>query len=58
MIMQDVNHQLFSESVWNECTLSLEEIREEVILDILKKFNLHIYKDNHPMALSGGRSSA
>ncbi|NFE80302.1 energy-coupling factor ABC transporter ATP-binding protein [Clostridium sporogenes] len=55
MIMQDVNHQLFSESVWNECTLSLEEIREEVILDILKKFNLHIYKDNHPMALSGGQ---
>ncbi|MDS1007411.1 ABC transporter ATP-binding protein [Clostridium sporogenes] len=55
MIMQDVNHQLFSESVWNECTLSLEEIKEEVILDILKKFNLHIYKDNHPMALSGGQ---
>ncbi|MBW5456210.1 ABC transporter ATP-binding protein [Clostridium sporogenes] len=55
MIMQDVNHQLFSESVWNECTLALEEIKEEVILDILKKFNLHIYKDNHPMALSGGQ---
>lgn len=54
MIMQDVNHQLFSESVWNECTLS-KEVDDIVVSDLLKAFQLHDYKEKHPMALSGGQ---
>ncbi|MBU3186320.1 ABC transporter ATP-binding protein [Clostridium estertheticum] len=55
MIMQDVNHQLFAESVWNECKLSTKEVEDEDILSVLKEFNLDIYKEKHPMVLSGGQ---
>lgn len=54
-VMQDVNHQLFSDSVWNECELALQEEKKEEIEDILKGFDLLELKDRHPMALSGGQ---
>ena len=53
--MQDVNHQLFSDSVWNECELSMPECPAERIEQILKAFDLFDFKDRHPMALSGGQ---
>ncbi len=53
--MQDVNHQLFSDSVWEECELSMTESRAQEIEKILKAFDLLEYKDCHPMALSGGQ---
>lgn len=31
LVMQDVNHQLFSDSVWDECELSMPEGRAEEI---------------------------
>ncbi|SHN74821.1 ABC transporter ATP-binding protein [Desulfitobacterium chlororespirans] len=52
-VMQDVNHQLFSDSVGNECALSGAGRPE--IEDVLKTFDLYTYKDSHPMALSGGQ---
>ncbi|WP_261795586.1 ATP-binding cassette domain-containing protein [Methanobrevibacter oralis] len=52
--MQDVNHQLFTESVLEELLLSMDEEDENKALDILKKLNLDKLKDTHPMALSGG----
>lgn len=56
MIMQDVNHQLFGESVWNECELCRDKnITDEQIEQILKSFDLFEFKDKHPMALSGGQ---
>ena len=54
MVMQDVNHQLFTESVLEELLLSMDEEDENKALDILKKLNLDKLKDTHPMALSGG----
>ncbi|ETJ17693.1 ABC transporter related protein [human gut metagenome] len=55
MIMQDVNHQLFAESVWDECKLSKKKVEDNRVLSLLKEFNLDMYKENHPMALSGGQ---
>lgn len=55
LVMQDVNHQLFSDSVWDECELSIPEGRAEEIEKILKAFDLLEFKERHPMALSGGQ---
>lgn len=54
-VMQDVNHQLFSDSVWNECELSLSESKKTNIEKVLKAFDLWEFRDKHPMALSGGQ---
>lgn len=54
MVMQDVNHQLFTESVLDELLLSMDEENEDKAIEILKKLNLDKLKDTHPMALSGG----
>lgn len=54
LVMQEVNHQLFSDTVFGECeqlgTADPEEIRR-----VLKHFDLDAYEDVHPMALSGGQ---
>ncbi|MBB5263761.1 energy-coupling factor transporter ATP-binding protein EcfA2 [Catenibacillus scindens] len=54
-VMQDVNHQLFSDSVWNECELAQPDCPAERIEEILRSFDLLDFKDRHPMALSGGQ---
>lgn len=60
MIMQDVNHQLFTESVEEEVLLSVpenlpDEERERIALDALKMLDIDQYAQMHPMALSGGQ---
>lgn len=56
MIMQDVNHQLFGESVWNECELSTDETLQDAEIEkALEEFDLLRFRDKHPMALSGGQ---
>lgn len=55
LIMQDVNHQLFSDSVWNECELANPECSQERIEKVLGAFDLLDFKEQHPMALSGGQ---
>lgn len=59
MVMQDVNHQLFSESVLDEVLLGAdvpsEENREAFAEGILSELDLLDYKDAHPMSLSGGQ---
>lgn len=61
MVMQDVNHQLFTESVIEEVLLSMDsgdgsdEAARQKALDILRAMNLSEFKDVHPMALSGGQ---
>lgn len=52
--MQDVNHQLFAESVLDEVLISMDEKDEEDACEILTNLNLIHLKDSHPMALSGG----
>jgi energy-coupling factor transport system ATP-binding protein len=54
MVMQDVNHQLFTESVIDEVLLSMDEENEKLAESILENLNLAHLKDAHPMALSGG----
>ena len=55
LIMQDVNHQLFSESVLDEVLLGMKPQNEKLALEILDGLNLKQYTENHPMALSGGQ---
>lgn len=55
MVMQDVNHQLFTESVSEELSLGALDCSEEKINEILEKLKLDIYSDTHPLALSGGQ---
>jgi energy-coupling factor transporter ATP-binding protein EcfA2 len=55
LIMQDVGHQLFGESVFDECRLADQDLPEEQILKVLREFNLVADKDQHPLALSGGQ---
>ena len=55
MVMQEVNHQLFSDSVKNECMLANEEASEQEIKELLEKFDLEEYAEYHPMILSGGQ---
>lgn len=55
MVMQDVNHQLFTDSVKSEVLLSMENEDEKVCEDILNDLGIKEYMDKHPMALSGGQ---
>lgn len=54
-VMQDVNHQLFTESVLDEVLLSMEDEDETSALEILRTMDLEALRDSHPMALSGGQ---
>jgi len=53
--MQDVNHQLFTETVLDEILISMEEENQEQAEEILSKLDLTDFKDRHPMSLSGGQ---
>ena len=62
MVMQDVNHQLFTESIIDEILLSMPEKHSDSKKDhiaeaeaILGEMDLADYKDCHPMGLSGGQ---
>lgn len=62
MVMQDVNHQLFTESVLDEVLLSMNkkgnitvEEKEKLAEKILTHLDLISFKEKHPMALSGGQ---
>jgi energy-coupling factor transport system ATP-binding protein len=55
LIMQDVNHQLFTESVLEEVLLGMRPQNEKTALEILAGLNLEQYAYEHPMALSGGQ---
>ena len=55
MVMQDVGHQLFTDSVQAECTLGIKEANAAQIEHALRTMGLNEYKDRHPLALSGGQ---
>ena len=55
MVMQDVNHQLFAESIYEELILSMKNPNEPEIDLILKKLELLQFKEKHPASLSGGQ---
>ena len=53
-VMQDVNHQLFYDSVWEECRQAAGKTQAD-IEQVLDRFDLLPFKTRHPMALSGGQ---
>lgn len=60
MILQDVNHQLFTDSVLEEVMLGapvgmLPETAEMHAREVLERLDLLELADTHPMALSGGQ---
>ena len=54
MVMQDVNHQLFTESVIDELLISMKSPNEKEAFEILAQLGLSTYAKRHPMSLSGG----
>lgn len=55
MVMQDVNHQLFCETVKEEVQLGMEENDAQYVSDVLKHLDLQELIGRHPMSLSGGQ---
>ena len=55
MVMQDVNCQLFTESVLDEVLLSMKTEDEAAAQAILASLDLAPFKDRHPHSLSGGQ---
>lgn len=55
LVMQDVNHQLFTDSVYGEVTLGIKNPDEEKVKEVLINLDLWKFKDRHPMSLSGGQ---
>ena len=59
LVMQDVNHQLFTESVIDEVLLGINNLPAEektsMAEEILTVLDLIDYRDAHPMSLSGGQ---
>lgn len=55
MVMQEVNHQLFTETVLDEVLISMKDESREQAEKILAELDLTDVKDRHPMSLSGGQ---
>ena len=55
MVMQEVNHQLFTNSVKEEIVLGVKNPDEEALNAVLTKMDIERLKDRHPMTLSGGQ---
>lgn len=54
-VLQDVNCELFTESVLYEVLLAQPQERRDAAVDILKQLDLQTYADRHPLSLSGGQ---
>lgn len=55
MVMQDVNHQLFCESVEEELRLGVNEINQAKLESIVEALELTSLRERHPLSLSGGQ---
>lgn len=55
MVMQDVNYELFADSVETECSLGIRNADSELIEKTLDKLNLLAVRKRHPNTLSGGQ---
>ena len=55
MVMQDVNHQLFAETVLDEVLIGMKDADEKEAEGILGRLDLLPLKEKHPMSLSGGQ---
>ena len=55
MVMQDVNYQLFAESVEAECTFGIKHPDTELAKKTLEELGLEAFSQRHPNTLSGGQ---
>ena len=55
MVMQDVNHQLFTESTEEEMMISMAKSDAAYADETLNQLDLLQFKERHPMSLSGGQ---
>lgn len=55
LVMQDVNHQLFTDSVEEEIKLGVKDLSQDGLDKVLYGLELTELKDRHPMSLSGGQ---
>lgn len=55
LVMQDVNHQLFCESVEEELRLGMDEEKATELARTMDALELTSLKERHPMSLSGGQ---
>ena len=55
MVMQDVNYQLFAESVEAECTFGLKHPDRSLTEKTLEELGLAPFRERHPSTLSGGQ---
>ncbi len=55
LVMQDVNYQLFAETVEKESSFGLQNISKEAVEEVLKSLGLLEFKKQHPNTLSGGQ---
>lgn len=55
LVMQDVNPQLFCETVEDEIVLGSGDTDELKVQELMEKLGLWEFKNRHPMSLSGGQ---
>lgn len=55
MVMQDVNYELFAESVKAECSFGIKNPDEQLSERTMHKLGLAPFKERHPNTLSGGQ---
>ena len=55
MVMQDVNYQLFAESVEAECTFGIKQPNTALAEQTLEELGLALFRERHPNTLSGGQ---
>ena len=53
--MQDVNYQLFAESVQAECSFGIKNPDTELAAKTLEELGLAPFRERHPNTLSGGQ---
>jgi energy-coupling factor transport system ATP-binding protein len=55
MVMQDVNYQMFAESVEKECGFGLKRSDNDLIQHLLAELELYWFRSRHPNTLSAGQ---
>ena len=55
MVMQDVNYELFADSVEAECSFGIRNQDQTLINATLEELGLAPYRERHPNTLSGGQ---
>lgn len=55
MVMQDVNYQLFAETVEAECSFGIRNPDYELVENTMKELEIYKFRTKHPNTLSGGQ---